>query len=67
MTNNILQVHIILNNENLFLEVESQDDISLTVEVLERFYKKNNKNKKPHPDLKEVQVSKLEPRSPTPE
>jgi len=67
MIHNILKVHIILNNENLHMEVESQDDVSLCVEVLERFYKKNNKGKKPLVGLKEVQVRKLEPRNPTSE
>ncbi len=52
-----------LDNENLFLEIGSQSDISLCIEFLERFYKKNkNKDKKPLTGLKEVQVSELGPR-----
>lgn len=57
-----------LDNENLSIEIESQSDMSLCIEVLERFYKKiKNKDKKPLIGLKEVQVSELGPRKLTPE
>ena len=65
MSNHPLQVNINSNNEHLFLEIESQQDITVCVEFLERLFKK--KYKEPVVELQEIQVSDIGsgPRKPT--
>jgi len=62
MSNHPLQVNINSHNEHLFIEIESQEDITLAVEFIERLFKK--RKNQPVTELKEVQVGQVEPRIP---
>ncbi len=64
MFNRPVQVNIKSNNGHLSMDVESQDDITLCVEFLERLFKSNNKEPIKEKKLKESHVCEIGSRTP---